>query len=144
MAIEQLSGVSSSVKSTSAGESEAASKKPAGTQLDYDSFLKLLIAQMQNQDPLEPMNSSDYVAQLATFSQVEQTVQSNGRLADLLTSSRLTQAEGLIGRTVTSADGTVSGAVVSARIEGDGVIAVLDGGREVRIEDGVAVSSGAR
>ena len=47
------------------------------TQVDYQSFLKLLMAQMKNQDPTKPMESTEYVAQLATFSQVEQSVQMN-------------------------------------------------------------------
>ncbi len=48
---------------------------------DYQMFLKMLTAQMKNQDPLNPIESSDYAAQLATFSGVEQQVRTN----DLLT-----------------------------------------------------------
>ena len=143
MEIPRSSNVASTSSSSNAGASGEVAENSTRTKLDYDAFLKLLIAQMQNQDPLEPMNSSDYVAQLATFSQVEQSVEANSRLAELLTSSRLTQAEGLIGRIVTSADGNVSGPVVSARIDSSGVVAILDGQHEIRIEDGVAISSGA-
>ena len=46
-------------------------------------FLKLLTTQMQNQDPLNPIDSTDYAAQLATFSGVEQQVRTNSLLADL-------------------------------------------------------------
>ena len=106
---------------------------------DYDTFLLMLTTQMQNQDPLEPMKSSDYVAQIATFSQVEQSVELNGRLAELLTSSQLAQAEGMIGRSITSADGKVSGEVVAARIVESGVVATLADGQELRIEQGVAI-----
>ncbi len=49
---------------------------------DFDTFLKMLTAQMQNQDPLNPIDSTDYATQLATFSGVEQQMRSN----DLLTS----------------------------------------------------------
>ena len=49
---------------------------------DYETFLKMLTVQMQNQDPLNPVESSDFAAQLATFSTVEQQVLTN----DLLTS----------------------------------------------------------
>lgn len=108
--------------------------------LDYNAFLQLLIAQMKNQDPMEPMKSSDYVAQLATFSQVEKSVQMNDRLGALLTSSQLGQAEGLIGRTITSADGSISGVAASARIGSDGVVAVLADGQELTIAAGVTIS----
>src|ERR1700752_3270053 len=81
------------------------------TAVDYQSFLTLLIAEMKNQDPTKPMDSTQYVAQLASFSQVEQSVQINNKLNELLTSQTISQADALIGRTITSADGTVTGEV---------------------------------
>ena len=69
------------------------------TAVDYQSFLKLLIAEMKNQDPTKPMDSTQYVAQLATFSQVEQSVQTNTKLDQIMQSSALSQADALIGRT---------------------------------------------
>lgn len=50
------------------------SKKTAGNDMGYDQFLQLLCAEMQYQDPLEPTSNTDYVAQLATFSQLEATL----------------------------------------------------------------------
>lgn len=50
---------------------------------DYQMFLKMLTAQMKNQDPLNPVESSDYAVQLATFSGVEQQVRTNELLATL-------------------------------------------------------------
>ena len=50
---------------------------------DYQMFLKMLTAQMKNQDPLNPIESSDYPVQLATFSGVEQQVKTNDLLAAL-------------------------------------------------------------
>ena len=47
---------------------------------DFETFLKMLTAQMANQDPLNPMDSADYAAQLATFSSVEQQVLTNDLL----------------------------------------------------------------
>lgn len=49
---------------------------------DFETFLIMLTTQMQNQDPLNPIDSSDFAVQLATFSSVEQQVKTN----DLLTS----------------------------------------------------------
>ena len=51
---------------------------------DFDTFLSLLTAQLRNQDPLEPVDSTAFVAQLAQFSAVEQQVQTNNALADIL------------------------------------------------------------
>lgn len=47
---------------------------------DFETFLKMLTAQMENQDPLNPIESTDYATQLATFSGVEQQVQTNDLL----------------------------------------------------------------
>ena len=47
---------------------------PTGSNLGYDQFLQLLCAEMQYQDPLEPTSNTDYVAQMATFSQLEATL----------------------------------------------------------------------
>ena len=70
---------------------------------DYESFLKLLTAQLQNQDPLEPMDSSTFVSQLAQLSQVEQSIQTNSHLESIaakLNTAGLTNDLGLIGRQV--------------------------------------------
>ena len=50
---------------------------------DFNTFLRMLTVQMQNQDPLNPIDSADYAVQLATFSGVEQQVRTNQLLADM-------------------------------------------------------------
>ncbi|MEP7453717.1 flagellar hook assembly protein FlgD [Phyllobacterium sp. SB3] len=114
------------------------SKAVAGA--DYQTFLKLLVAQMKNQDPTKPMDATQQVTQLAQFSSVEQAVQMNAKLEQLLASSSLSQADGIIGRTVTSPDGTVSGVVESVRIYSDGMVAKLKGGAELIITPGIVIS----
>ncbi|EJN06365.1 flagellar hook assembly protein FlgD [Phyllobacterium sp. YR531] len=107
---------------------------------DYQTFLKLLVAQMKNQDPTKPMDATQQVTQLAQFSSVEQAVQMNAKLEQLLASSSLSQADGIIGRTVTSPDGKVSGVVESVRIYSDGMVAKLKGGAELIITPGIVIS----
>jgi flagellar basal-body rod modification protein FlgD len=118
-----------------------ASKSTAKTAVDYQSFLRLLIAEMKNQDPTKPMDSTQYVAQLATFSQVEQSVQTNTKLDQILQSSALSQADALIGRSITSADGKTTGTVASVRLASTGLIAVLGNGAEVAVGPGVTVKA---
>ena len=108
--------------------------------VSYDNFLKLLLTQMKNQDPTDPMKSTEYMAQLATFSQVEQTVKSNSKLDALLASSALSQADAVIGRTVSSADGKVTGQVASVMITNEGALARLSNGSEILLGPGVRVS----
>lgn len=57
--------------------------QPSGLTSDFETFLKMLTAQARNQDPLEPLDSSEYASQLAQFSMVEQQVQTNDLLSGL-------------------------------------------------------------
>lgn len=108
--------------------------------LDYNSFLKLLVAEMSNQDPLNPTDSTQYISQFASFSSVEQAIQTNKKLDSMMTVSALTQANSLIGRTATSADGQVSGMVEAVRVIDGGVQAVLVGGKTLMLQSGTTVA----
>lgn len=73
---------------------------------DFDTFLKMLTAQARNQDPLEPIDSSEYAAQLAQFSMVEQQVQTNATLTalvDRLSANSLASLAGWVGMEARSA-----------------------------------------
>jgi flagellar basal-body rod modification protein FlgD len=107
--------------------------------LDYKAFLRLLIAQLKNQDPTKPMDSTQFVAQLATFAQVEQSITANAKLDSLITASALSLADAVIGRTVISADGTTGGVVASVRITAEGPIATLTDGTTLPLGAGIAI-----
>ena len=128
----------SSISNNTATQRTAATE--TASTASYDNFLKLLLTQMKNQDPTEPMKSTDYMAQLATFSQVEQTVKSNAKLDALLSSSTWAQADSVIGRTVSTADGKISGEVLSVTIASDGAVAKLKGGEQILLGPGIVVS----
>ncbi|MBQ2901943.1 MAG: flagellar hook capping protein [Agathobacter sp.] len=66
---------------------------PTGSTLGYDQFLQLLCAEMQYQDPLEPTSNTDYVAQMATFSQLEATL-------SLAATQESANASNLVGKQV--------------------------------------------
>ena len=107
---------------------------------DYNAFLQLLVTQLRNQDPTKPMDPTETVTQLATFASVEQSVQGNQLLTSLLESSRLDQASNAIGKTVTSADGSVNGVIKSMSITNSGLVATLTNGSKVTIGSGVTIS----
>ena len=73
--------------------STSSAKTTPNSSLDKDAFLQLLCTEMQYQDPLEPSSNTDYVAQLATFSQVEE-------MQNMEASMQQTQAADLIGEVV--------------------------------------------
>lgn len=64
---------------------------------NFDTFLTLLTAQMQNQDPLEPLDASEFTNQLVQFSGVEQQIQSNEALNTLIASNQSTAGAALSG-----------------------------------------------
>lgn len=132
-----VNSVSSSSMVASTSAAATASKKAT---LDYDTFLTLLVQQMKNQDPTEPMDATEQIAQLATFSQVEQTIQTNKNLENLLQSSTLNQAGTIIGRTITSIDKSVSGVISEVQVYSDGLIAILESGEKVLVGAGVTIS----
>jgi flagellar basal-body rod modification protein FlgD len=84
-----------------------AEMKPKGSDngaLGKDAFLKLFVAQLRHQDPMNPMDDGEFMGQMASFSTLEQVSNlalANEKIADNLTS---TSAIGLIGRTVTYVD----------------------------------------
>ncbi len=68
---------------------------------DFETFLKMLTTQMKNQDPLNPVDSTEYATQLAMFTSVEQQVLTNDRLAsiqDTLVGNELVQVSGWVGK----------------------------------------------
>tara|TARA_Y100000815_G_scaffold226694_6_gene214965 strand:+ start:31358 stop:31756 length:399 start_codon:yes stop_codon:yes gene_type:complete len=118
----------------------AATAKTSAATVDYQSFLKLLVAELKNQDPTEPMDATQYMAQLASFSNVEQNIQTNNKLDDILQTSYLQQAGSIIGRTLTTPDGEVTGKIKEVRVFDDGIVAVLESGDQVVVGGGVTIS----
>lgn len=130
-------------KSTNVTSSTANSSTTSATTVDYDTFLKLLVAEMKNQDPTDPTDPTEYMAQFAQFSTVEQAIQTNTKLDSLLSASALAQADGLIGRTASfiATDGTeVSSEIIGVNIITGGATATLADGTSVLLGPGVTIS----
>ena len=124
--------------------------------LGRDAFLMLLTTQLKHQDPLAPMGSTEFVTQLAQFSQLEQMTGVNERLDTLVTgNAALTNygATALIGKTVKVSGGSISlpadgGIDLSYRLAGEAAevtIEIVDsGGKVVRILDAGGQAAGPR
>jgi len=128
---------------TQAASTTSTTSSAASMSVDYNTFLRLLIAEMKNQDPTNPMDTSEYMSQFAQLSTVEQAIQTNSKLDALLSSSALSQAEGLIGKTATfsTEDGqAISGVIASVSINNGGAIATLEDGSKVALGAGITIS----
>jgi flagellar basal-body rod modification protein FlgD len=102
-----------------------------------DTFLKLLVAQMRYQDPSNPVDSSQMMAQTATFSQVEKLEQLVNQNASMLVLQESATAGALVGRTATYTDENgepVTGTVTSVRLASrdEEAVAVI-GGKSVPV-----------
>ncbi|MEJ7808062.1 MAG: flagellar hook capping FlgD N-terminal domain-containing protein [Telluria sp.] len=95
----------------------AVGSNPAGqsSNIGIQDFLKILTTQLNNQDPLKPMDNQDFVAQIAQFATLEQSRQLNVKIDSLLTSQSSTQSVGLLGKTVdvNASGGTITGKVTA-------------------------------
>jgi flagellar basal-body rod modification protein FlgD len=141
MAVDAVSTTTATAASNPWANAGASSTDQTNASLNYDSFLKLLIAQMKNQDPTDPMDASEQISQLASFSQVEQTIQTNTHLKSMLQAEALTRAGDLVGKYVKSADDTVTGKIKEAQVYSDGLIAVTENGDKVLMQAGVILSN---
>jgi flagellar basal-body rod modification protein FlgD len=88
--------------------------------LDFQSLLKIIMTQLTYQDPLKPMDNFQFVSQLAQFSQLQQSQTLNDKISRLLSAQGVTQATGLLGRTVDFASETqaLSGLVQAVSFSG--------------------------
>lgn len=84
-----------------------------------DDLFKIMLTQLSYQDPLEPMDNQEFVAQLAQFNSLEQTRQQNEKIDSLLSLQSANQATGLLGKTVevTTDTGSVVGEVTTITFE---------------------------
>jgi flagellar basal-body rod modification protein FlgD len=85
-------------------------------QLDY---MNLLITQLQNQNPLEPLDNNEMAAQLAQFSQLQQLESMNNSFAEVLSATELSYANSLLGKEVTFIMENEAGAseIISGEVE---------------------------
>lgn len=115
-------------------------KRTTGEAMGKNEFLKLLITQLKNQDPLKPMEDKEFIAQMAQFSSLEQ-------IQNLARTSELQQATAMIGKAVKAEVMTdqgnelVYGMVISTKVESGETYLTLDNGRQVKSSEAKTVFS---
>ena len=138
-----MTTVSSTTSAVSAPSTAAATAAAASTSAtaNYNEFLQLMVAELKNQDPTNPTDPTQFLSQLASFSSVEQQLNTNTKLDTMLTSQALSQADAALGRTLTSSDGTTKGVVTSVTIGTSGSLtAVLADGTTLPLGGGETLS----
>lgn len=113
--------------STAQGKPAAAD---ADNSLGQDAFLKLLVAQLKYQDPMNPADGADFMAQTAQFTMVEKLSQMQKQGDQTIASQQHMQAISMVGKTVSYEDATgvtKTGVVDSVRFSGDGQTLMING-----------------
>lgn len=139
-----ISGVGSTTTPTVTGKDGTGfSAGSDRTAMDTNTFLKLLVAQLQYQDPSNPMDSSQFLAQSAQFTAVEKMQQLTDLQQKVLDASRSQTATSLVGRTVTYTDisGISRTGLVTACTLGATTPNLTVGGFQVELDKVTSVST---
>lgn len=129
MTINPLSAATTATGPSPAGAATTASATGSATQPDKDMFLKLMVTQLKNQDPMNPQDSAEFLAQTAQFTSLEKLERVAAQTEKAYAAQMAFGASSLVGRTVTytGADGTeVTGTVGSVRFGPAGPVLGVD------------------
>lgn len=96
-----------SINQSSSNLNNYTSAASGNSALGSDAFMKLLVAQLQHQDPLNPQDNTEFVAQLAQFSSLEQQTETNKKMDQLLATQNSSAAFSLLGQDVVVATDSV-------------------------------------
>ncbi len=125
--------------------STSAINSASDIQMDY---MKLLVTELQNQNPLEPLDNNQMASQLAQFSQLQQLESMDSNFADVLAITERTYANTLIGKQVsfmtvseTGAEQLASGTVDGVTTDEDGNVVLAVGDKTPALEDVVSVTN---
>ncbi|NJJ37769.1 flagellar hook assembly protein FlgD [Paenibacillus apii] len=142
-------GTSNSIISTSNvwpnySAANSASSSAGSASLGKDQFLKILITQLQNQDPMQPMEDKEFIAQMAQFSSVEQLMNISGQLTAL--NQSLGSVSGLIGKNVSWLDSSSSeekSGMVDSIVVSSGVQYAMVGKEKIALTDITRIQNGS-
>src|SRR3989339_229578 len=123
------------------------------SEISMENFLTLFVTQLQNQNPLDPTDNTEFMSQLAQFSTLEQEQQQTEYLSDIssigsasLQLDQISLASTFIGKTIKYSDGsssseTLSGVVEGVKLEEDGTVSFIIGGESVSISNFIEVDN---
>ena len=129
MSTTAIQATTTAYTANSASSDQLASSSQTSSDLKSE-FLELLLTQLKNQDPTNPVDSTQMVAQQAQLAELEQQENVNSNLVTLMVMQNNQQATSLLGKTVTGTDGNgtaVSGTVTGISFDGSGSLSLTVG-----------------
>lgn len=147
-------GISSLTNLSAKSGTGAASSDASTIAGNFNQFLTLLTTQLQNQNPLDPLDTNQFTQQLVQFASVEQQLKTNDQLGSLITASKASAAataSGLIGKTVTAdgattslAEGSATWSLNPARAAAKAVLSITDAKGNVVATQTKALAAGSQ
>jgi flagellar basal-body rod modification protein FlgD len=122
----------------------SAVKSASDIQLDY---MKLLVTQLQNQDPMNPMDNNQMAGQLTSMSELQQLENMNGSFSKVLSATQWSYANSLLGKEVSftdstnSSSGISSGTVSKVSTDSDGELLLTVGNQDIGLETLLSVQN---
>lgn len=110
--------------------------KSSNFKLKTEDFIKMMITQLQNQDPLEPAKNEQLLAQMSQIGQLQSTEALQSSLKTLVMQNNLGASSSLIGKEVqgqTPSGDKIGGIVNSVRVEGEDIVLELDNGQNLQL-----------
>jgi len=130
------------VENTSSGGSARTTSKVST--ISAQDFLEIMVKEMQQQDPFQPMSSQDLVNQVAQIRNMQSSMDLSTDLKDLALSQKISSAGSMNGKVVSgknSSSEDISGLVTSVKREGDKVYLELDNGQKMSVDDVISVNN---
>lgn len=111
------------------------------SELNSDQFLQLLVTQLQNQDPLEPLSNEDFLTQLAQFQSLQEQIEISANTKNLLLAQSLGAASALVGKSILAVhDGFLMAGRVDKVVVINGVVMLVVDGVDVGLDEVLEVS----
>ena len=114
-------------------------------ELKTEDFIKMMITQLQQQDPMEPAKNDQLLAQMSQISQLQSSNQLSDSLKGMVQQNQIGSAATLIGKTVQGLDGNnepITGLVTSVRVGDEGASLQLDNGQELLMTRVTSIGAG--
>jgi flagellar basal-body rod modification protein FlgD len=128
------------VSTTSAASSTTPTGNTGNTRSKYnlktEDFIRMMITQLQNQDPMEPAKNEQLLAQMSQIAQLESSTQLSDSIGNVVLQNSITSAGAMIGKLVTGKDPRgedISGIVTSVQVKDNKVSLELDSGKSLEI-----------
>ena len=129
---------------TTAGGPTGSQSAKKNFELKTEDFIKMMITQLQNQDPMEPAKNQELLAQMSQIGQLQSATTLQESLKGMVTQNQIGSAAALIGKNVQGLDTNddpVTGVVTSVRVESDGVSLELDNGTRLPLTRVTSIAS---